>query len=183
MKKIFSKLLIIEVSCLIITVLLCIFSIYNIGNVQNSVTGEIIEQEVDTNSPASGWFLLGGLGIGAVADIGHAIMIGFAVLIIPGFLLLITAILQIIARLMQIGIEKHWKNITSKVLTYISIVLKFLVCFVLLFDVLSNLMIRKFVLVVALVLNIVFIVLFIKELSKIKKVIKKWIYHKCKKRK
>lgn len=169
MKKIFSKLLIIAILCTIITLTLCVCSVYDMGNAQNSVTEEIIGEVVDNNSPASSWLLFWGLGIGAMADIGSALVIGFLVLIIPGFLLLMIVILQSIARLIQVGAEKHWKNITSKVLTYISIVLQFLICFSLLFNILSNLLIRKFVLVIALVLNIVCIVLFIKELSKIKK--------------
>ena len=76
---------------------------------------------------------------------------------------------QSIARLIQIGTEKKWKNTTSKVFTYISIVLQVLVCLSLLFNILSNLIVNKMLLVIALVLNIVCVVLFIEELSKIKK--------------
>lgn len=76
---------------------------------------------------------------------------------------------QSIARLIQIGTEKKWKNTTSKVFTYISIVLQVLVCLSLLFNILSNLIVNKILLVIALVLNIVCVVLFIKELLKIKK--------------
>lgn len=169
MKKNFSKLLIIAFLCLIITVFFCIFSIYNMDNTQNPKTGQMVEK-VDTDSPAAGYAVLAGLGIGTMSDIGSAIIIFTTVLLIPSFLLLIIVILQMIARLMQIGIEKHWKNITSKILTYISIVLQFLVCFVLLFDILSSLTTGKFMLVLAFILNIASIVLFIKELSEIKKV-------------
>lgn len=168
MKKNFSKLLIIAFLCLFLTLLLCVFSI-NIGNA-NSLTEDIISLTVDTNAPL---FLLFGLGVGLLGDLSYAIIISFTVLILPTFLLLIITILQIVARLMQIGVEKHWKNITSRVLTWISIVLQVLVCCVLIFNILNYPIVRKFVLVVALGLNITSIVLFVKELVKSKKLIQK----------
>lgn len=169
MKKSLLKLLVIAILCAIITVIFCVCSIYNMGNAQSSTMGQIIDEVVDTNSPLAGWQLLFGVGIGSMADVGIALAMGFLVIIIPGFLLLMIAILQSISNLIQIGGEKHWKNTTSKVLTYISIVLQVLVCLLLLFDILNNNIVNKMLLVIALILNIICIFLFIKELSKIKK--------------
>ena len=95
MKKSLLKLLVIAILCAIITVIFCICSIYNMGNAQSSTMGQIIDEVVDTNSPLAGWQLLFGVGIGSMADVGIALAMGFLVIIIPGFLLLMIAILQI----------------------------------------------------------------------------------------
>ena len=168
MKKNLLKLLVIAILCAIITLFFCFCSIkYN----SSFTTTEQVINEVNEgiDSPGAGWYLLFTGRTAVAMDFAMAISIMIFTLIIPGFLLFMIVVSQSIARLIQIGTEKKWKNTTSKVFTYISIVLQVLVCLSLLFNILSNLIVNKMLLVIALVLNIVCVVLFIEELSKIKK--------------
>lgn len=162
----FLNLFVLALLCTMITLVLCYFSTYHI--LSFSATEQMLDDALATDSPATGWFVLGGMGIGMMADIGTAIMIALFTLIIPGFLLIGIVFLQGIARLVQMGSEKHWKNITSKVLTYISIILLVLVCLILLLDILAGIA-RVIILIFALVFDIVCVVLFIKALSENKK--------------
>ena len=171
MKKNLLKLLVIAILCAIITLFFCFCSIkYNSSFTSFTTTEQVInEVNEGIDSPGAGWYLLFIGGTAVAIDFAMAISIMVFTLIIPGFLLFMIVVSQSIARLIQIGTEKKWKNTTSKVFTYISIVLQVLVCLSLLFNILSNLIVNKMLLVIALVLNIVCVVLFIKELSKIKK--------------
>lgn len=170
MKKILNKLLIISIICAIISFILCFFSARSNDFDFTTTKGVINEvNEMGSDNPGAGWYLLFAGGTAATIDFAMAISIMIFTLIIPGFLLFMIVVSQSIARLIQIGTEKKWKNTTSKVFTYISIVLQVLVCLSLLFNILSNLIVNKMLLVIALVLDIVCVVLFIKELSKIKK--------------
>lgn len=170
MKKILNKLLIISIICAIISFILCFFPARSNDFDFTTTKGVINEvNEMGSDNPGAGWYLLFAGGTAVTIDFAMAISIMIFTLIIPGFLLFMIVVSQSIARLIQIGTEKKWKNTTSKVFTYISIVLQVLVCLSLLFNILSNLIVNKMLLVIALVLDIVCVVLFIKELSKIKK--------------
>ena len=171
MKKNLLKLLVIAILCAIITLFFSFCSIkYNSSFTSFTTTEQVInEVNEGIDSPGAGWYLLFAGGTAVAIDFAMAISIMIFTLIIPGFLLFMIVVSQSIARFIQIGTEKKWKNTTSKVFTYISIVLQVLVCLSLLFNILSNLIVNKMLLVIALVLNIVCVVLFIKELSKIKK--------------
>lgn len=170
MKKTFTKLLIISIICAIISFTLCLFSVKS-NSFNFSTTNQVVDEvkEAGSDNPGAGWYLLLAGGTAAMADIAIGFAMIFLVLLIPGFMLFIIVISQGISRLVQIGEEKNWKNTTSKVFTYISIVLQILLVFVYIFNLLSNLNFNKFLLGLALTLNVASIVVFIKELPKIKK--------------
>ena len=163
MKKSYTKLLIIAIICLLATYLLSILSIRFIFVFTEEVK-ETVEQM--NGAPGTGEYLIFGGGIAIVSDIAlafaHAIMLGIAF-----FMLFLIIVSQSIARLVQIGNEKKWKNTTSKVFTTISIVFQVFVCIYLLFLMISDLMINKILFALVLILNIVSAVLFIKELRKL----------------
>ena len=171
MKKSFTKLLVISMICAILSFALCIFSIKT-NNFNFSTTKEVVNDvnEMGSDNPGAGWYFLWAGGTAAMVDMAIGFAYLFLIILIPGFMLFIIIVSQCIARLVQIGEEKNWKNITSKVFTYISMTLQFLLVLVLIFDLVSNLSVNKILLVLALTLNISSIVLFIKELLKIKKV-------------
>lgn len=132
MKKNLLKLLVIAILCAIITLFFCFCSIkYN----SSFTTTEQVINEVNEgiDSPGAGWYLLFTGRTAVAIDFAMAISIMIFTLIIPGFLLFMIVVSQSIARLIQIGTEKKWENTTSKVFTYISIVLQVLVCLSLLF--------------------------------------------------
>ena len=170
MKKIYNKLLIISIICAIISFALCFFSTINSGFDFTTTKGVVNDvNEMGSDNPGAGWYLLIAGGTAAMAEFAAGIAKLIIVILIPSLMLFIIMISQCIARLVQIGEEKKWKDITSKVITYISIVLQILVCFVLIFNLLSNLSFNKILVFISLVLNIVCVVLFIKELVKTKK--------------
>lgn len=165
MKKSLTKLLIIGIICLVVTYLLSILS----TKINFVFTNEVQQTVEEMNGvPGSGAYLIFGGAMAITADLAlafaHAIMLGIAF-----FMLFIIIILQIIARLVQIGDEKKWKNTTSKTLTTISVALQILLCIYLLFIMISNFMINKILFALVLALNITTVVLFIKELKKMKK--------------
>ena len=110
MKKNLLKLLVIAILCAIITLFFCFCSIkYN----SSFTTTEQVINEVNEgiDSPGAGWYLLFAGGTAVAIDFAMAISIMIFTLIIPGFLLFMIVVSQSIARLIQIGTEKKWKNI------------------------------------------------------------------------
>jgi len=121
-------------------------------------------------NPGAGWYLLivGGIGLGA--DLAMGFILIFILIFIPFFMNIFIVVSQGIARLFQIGLEKNWKNIVSKVFTVISILIQVLLCLLLLLILLTNLEISKILLFLALALNVTSVVLFIKEFIKMNRV-------------
>ena len=167
MKKSYTKLLIIAIICLIGT---CIFSSLAM-QVEFSYTKQVGEEfnQMGTDNPGSGWYLLIGGGTALLADLAIALAY-IMILGIPVLILFFILISQLIARLVQIGEEKKWKNTTSKVFTIISIVLQIILCTYQLFIIICEFEINKILLSLSLILNITSVVLFIKELRKMKNI-------------
>lgn len=167
MKKSYTKLLIIAIICLILTYVF--FSL--VMKIEFTYTEQVGEQlnEMGTDNPGAGWFLLFGGGTALAADfltaLAYVIILG-----IPLLILFFISISQIIARLVQIGEEKKGKNTTSKVFTIVSIVLQIVLCTYLLFIIICEFKINKILLSLALILNVSSVVLFIKELRKMKRI-------------
>lgn len=167
MKKSLTKLLIIAIICLIISGL---FIRLSMNEFTFTFTEQVKEEfnEMDKDNPGAGWYLLIVGGTAFTTDLflafAYAILLG-----VPLLTLIIIVLLQIIARLMQIGEKKKWKDTTSKVFTSISIVVQILLCVYLLFIMICGFMINKLLLALVLALNITSVVLFIKELRKVKK--------------
>lgn len=58
----------------------------------------------------------------------NGILIFMLIAVIPIIILGIITILQIIARSIQIGKEQEWKNLTSRMITIISIIIQIMLC-------------------------------------------------------
>lgn len=168
MKKISTKLFIIAVICLIIY---RIFIFLSISEIEFPATEQFKEEynELKQDDPGRGWFLLIGGGMALFTDAALGI-IYVTIFLIPNFILIAIAILQLVARLIQIGQQKNWKDTTSKVLTIISITLQILICIHILLIILFGIILGKILLSLILVLglNITSVVLFIKGLKKLR---------------
>lgn len=169
MKKVFNKLLIISVICVVISFSLFFFSTTS-TDFDFRATREVVDEvnEMGSDNPGARWYLLMAGGTATMVDIAVGIA-NLIIILIPSFILLVIMIFQCVARLVQIGQQKKWKDITSKILTYISIFLQILLCLVLIFNLSSNLSFNRTLVLLVLILNMVCLVLFIKELVKIKK--------------
>lgn len=171
MKKIYNKLLIVAIICGVLSAILCCLSAMNYKfdfPATNNVVNETIN--LGSDNPGSGWYLLFAGGAGLAVDFAGAVATLLLILLIPCSILLAIIISQGIARLVQIGMQKRWKNITAKTFTYISITLQIVLCLMLLFLMMSNLSCNKILLLLALIANVICVVLFIKELKKSKKI-------------
>lgn len=167
MKRNFTKLLIISIICAIITIFFCFISIKYIDYHPFSTTEGVINEVIQKGSgyPGAGWYLLFAGGTALFIDFGFMLTCLAFVILIPAFIWFLVIVLQGIARLMQIGIEKKWKNTTSKVLTYISMSILILLCLELVYMIF---VLNNMLLVIALFSSIVGVVLFIKELKVMK---------------
>ena len=178
MKKILTKLLITSILCAIISTALCFFSIPS-SNSKPSRTNQKLNEilsEDDIDDVEGYSYILETSG-SILADVAEGLVYAF-ILLIPSAILFIIIISQVISRLVQIGVEKKWKNTLSKVFTYISVVLQGTLCIILVLYMLSNLNLNKILLFFNLILNISCMVFFIKELVKIKKVSVEGSYEK-----
>ena len=82
---------------------------------------------IESTNPGAGEYLLLTLfvsGLTFVGELGLLIVILFLFLIVPVISSILFLLLSIIARLFQIGEEKKWKEITTKVIIYISMSLE-----------------------------------------------------------
>lgn len=82
---------------------------------------------VDGDTPGGGELILISAVISGMTFLGEltlVIIIIVMFLVIPIVVNLLTLIISLIARLFQIGESKNWKNMTTKVLLYVSIVLQ-----------------------------------------------------------
>ncbi len=164
MKKNLTKLTIISIVCGIVSIMLCYFTIKYISSPSFEESYEEVVNEIGDDS---GVGKLIGIPIAGVAKLGIVIL-GVFILLIPSAIIFIIILLQIIARLMQIGNEKKWKNTTSKILTYISMVIQIFLSIILLFYIFSNLKVNKVLLIIAFIINVICIITFIIELKKIR---------------
>ena len=164
MKKSYNKLLIISIAFSVVIMVICYLSA---KMPQLTFTQEAIDKVHQMNgAPGSGEFLLITLPITLLADFGSIFAIFIFNILLPGTTLLSIILLQIIARLFQIGDEKRWKNITSFIITILTSVTILSLLYILLMCIGA----LKYL---AIMLGIVMIVLFIIELIKIGKNINK----------
>lgn len=171
MKKNYNKLLIIAIICGLISAILCYLSAINY-KFDFATTNNVVNEAVNmgNDNPGAGWYLLFAGGVSFTTEFASAIAILLLILLIPCSILSAIIISQCIARLAQIGVQKRWKDVIAKILTYISITLQIVLCLILLFLIISNLSCNKILLLFALIVNVICIVLFIKELTKAKKI-------------
>ena len=171
MKKTFTKLFVMTLLAAVITIILSFLAIkfndsYNpLGNAEKVYN---VVQEAGADTPGAGEYLLIGGTAALIADFSVAIYCMLTLIIIPVFAFLIMLVLQIIARLFQIGAQERWKCITSKILTYIAIVLQILLFLVYILNIFSNIAANRLILLVALVLYTAYVILSIKNIRKVK---------------
>ena len=168
MKRNFTKLLIVSIICAIITIIFCFISLKYMDINPFTTTKGVIEEviQMESDNPGGGWYLIFAGGTALLTDFGIMLVYLIFVIAIPAFILFLVIVLQGAARLFQIGSEQKWKNITSKVLTYISMTFLILLCLELLSMIFA---LNNILLAIALISSIVFVVLFIKELKVMKK--------------
>lgn len=171
MKKSLNFLLILSIICLALISVLCFSSIvFNEFNFP--FTNEVAENfnNMEEGNPGSGWYLLFAGGVALLGDFTILFFFVFLLIFVPFVMNFLIVIIQGVARLFQIGLEKKWKNIVGKVLTVISIIIEILLCIILLFIFISNVQVSKILLFLALTLNITTVVLFIREFINMNKV-------------
>lgn len=164
MKRNFTKLLIISIICAIITFVCCYFSGKYMDYKFFSITEGIVNDvnQMGSDNPGAGWYLLIFGGGSLITEFGIVLLYFIFVIVIPALILSLVILLQVIARLFQIGNEKEWKRTTSKVLTYISMSFQILLGLELLSMIFA---LNNILLAIALISSIVGVVLFIKELK------------------
>lgn len=130
LKKMSNKSIIASLIVLIITFILGLIFIKNIDfdfTATKTTVDELISN-VDGNNPGAGEFMLISLLVGGgltfLGEVGLLLMTAFCYLVIPVCTNGIISIINIVSRLFQIGIDKNWKNITTKVLLYIATILQ-----------------------------------------------------------
>lgn len=172
MKKFYTKLLVVSIICTILVFLLCLITLF-INGFDFLATEQAVDELNSAVRDTTGggeyllYFLIKG-GFSLMADFTVGLAYLFTTLIIPSFILLAIILSQIIARLFQIKSEKKWKTITSKIFTYLSLILQFLL-FYRLFVILSIPNINTIATYIALFVNIFCIIFFIYTLIKLKK--------------
>lgn len=144
MKKIFTKILIISIIFLLASMIMCYFSAIFIGTtaMENDVEKSIYRQKLDIlnaewKMPSSGNAIKLHSYILTIPILAletgfetfeNGILIFMLIAVIPIIILGIITILQIIARSIQIGKEQEWKNLTSRMITIISIIIQIMLC-------------------------------------------------------
>jgi len=167
MKKVFIRLFIISVISMILSGAFCVASImtYDAQSRTEKLLNEI--QENDNISDVEGYaYIVEGAG-SVLADLGEAIAQMIFIILIPGSILFLLMIVQIISMIMQIGKQSQRKALTAIICTYISFCLHVMLCLNLCFIIWSNLLVNKRMLFVALVLNVISCIVFIIQIGKI----------------
>lgn len=159
MKNIMKRMLLITGVCSLIVILFNYLSVYFDDFNLFAVTSYFFEQ-----SPEAGAVFF---PMAILADFANALAWIFVLFVIPSFVVIILFGIQLISRLFQIGGIKKWKNIVSKVLSYISISIQILLSIYLVLVFISTL---NLFLLVSCCAIITAIVLNIKEIKKIKNV-------------
>lgn len=121
MKKICNTLMILSIIFGIIIMALCFIPLEFISG---SYTGELLEKTSEMHgAPGSGELFAIVLPFTLASDFTKFILLTIFNILIPGATLLSVIILQVSARLFQIGENKKWKNIVSFILTVVSIMI------------------------------------------------------------
>ena len=125
-RKKYTKLLITAIVCAIVTsLLMIIIPIQRSEGLKSQRVINGINSDREINDAEGYGYIVNGLASATYDTVNIITSIVF-VFAIPMFLLFIIVVSQTIARLAQIGVEQKSKNITSKVLTYISIIAQIL---------------------------------------------------------
>lgn len=170
MKKFFTKLLVVSIICSIIIFILCFIATFT-TNFDFLATKKVVDEvnKAGGNTPGIGEYLLIMGGFALMLDVSAGVLLLFITLINPSFILIAIILSQSISRLFQIGSEKKWKNINSKIFTYVSLVLQFLLCSRLLLLLRLDFIINNVPILIALFINIFCIIFFIYTLIRLKK--------------
>ena len=163
MKKIFTKLLIITIVSVILSMIFLFFSISvtDIMELSDEITEGI--NDIDKESITVGYESIARvLGGGLTALAGIAVIVYVLSRVFSIFLIML--ILQIIARIVQIGSQNKWKDTVSKWCSYISIILYVIVCLIFLGGLVTRFL--SYMILIPLILNIYCVVVFIKTISK-----------------
>lgn len=157
MKKSCNILMIVSIIFSIIIMTLCFIPIEFIGG---SYTEAVFDKISEMNgAPGSGELFAIVMPFTLMSDFTKIVFLAVFNILIPGATLLSVIILQVGARLFQIGENKKWKNIVSFILTVFSII----TISTLLFTLLLSFGIFKFI---SLFLTIILIVIYIIEIIK-----------------
>ena len=178
MKTITTKLLILTIICTILSLLLCFFSLmyHQSGFGLTKKVANQVEESRQEGTPGTGEYLVLAGGAAVIADVATAIMYVTILLVVPSFILFIMLILQLIARLLQIGERQAKKENASRVLSYISMALQITLATLLLFPLISNF---SFMVLLAFGLNVASVVIFILELAKANKILAQQTYQQA----
>ena len=130
---------------------------------QTKKVSEEVEKMKDNNFPGGGEYLLIGGGSAVFIDFMYFAMSMIFVIVVPCGILFVIIILQFIARLVQIGIEKKGKDIASKIFTGISIFLDIGLGYILICDIF---ILKKNILLAVLTIDAFCLITFVNELSK-----------------
>lgn len=173
MKKILNKILIISIICGVLSGVICWIAMTKDYKYDFKATKKV-EEEVEmmkgSEFPGTGEYALIGGSTAAFLDFMCLLGALFFGLLIPGFILLLIIILQSVARLIQIGKEKNYKNKVSKVCTVISIVSEMCLCYLIIKINIFSLELRLFIFV--LIPNAICLIIYINELEKMNRIMK-----------
>lgn len=174
LKKVSNKFLVMSLIILVVTFVLAITFLFSF-KYDFSITDTVFDKMmsgVDSNNPGAGAWALWSLIIGGFALIGEfgLLLIFFiTILIVPACTHGICLILNGISRLFQIGMDKRWKKIITKVLLYISTILQGLLCICLGLSAITGFSLIYIILYLILAANIYVFVQYISNLKLIKK--------------
>lgn len=159
LKIINKKFLIMSGIVLTITFILGLVFIFNINSdfaLTKTIWGRMTST-VDGNYTGAGGYMFVSLFVSGLAfldELTVLILVAFICFVIPVGVNIFILIINIIARLFQIGTNKNWKNITSKVLLYFSVVLQGILNIYLLFLSFSGFGLLYIVIYLMLMINI-----------------------------
>jgi len=129
LKRINKNFIIISAIVLSLTLILGLIFIFNMNSdfvITKTILGEMTSS-IDGNNPGAGGLLILSLfvsGLTFLGEIALLIIVAFMFFIIPVGANIVLLIINTIARLFQIGEYRNWKNITTKVLLYLSTILQ-----------------------------------------------------------
>ena len=129
LKRINKNFIIISAIVLSLTLVLGLIFIFNMNSdfvITKTILGDMTSS-IDGNNPGSGEFFMVSLfvsGLTFLGELGLLIIVAFMFFIIPVGANIVLLIINTIARLFQIGEYRNWKNITTKVLLYLSTILQ-----------------------------------------------------------
>ena len=133
LKETSKKIILMSLIVLGITIIMGMIFVFNVDSdfvITRTVWDSMIEV-IDADNPGSGEALIPALFVGMLAFFGELALLGiiFTVyLVIPLVVNLILLIINILARLFQIGKSREWKNVITKVLLYISFAIQGILC-------------------------------------------------------